>query len=180
MKHTIKIIWFLIFCNCLLFISCPKSKTKGYNDLIWNSPELLWGSSINEFKNKYPNVKEFSEVNKLKDVEIVFYEAIERSLNEHAIEGRYFHFYNNRLFKVDVCYGNYNQVELDLLKNNLQKKYGIDLIENNGTIEGWHINIDKNNKIVFLINILDNNTVNCSYINPFLNDTYLKRQIDVK
>jgi hypothetical protein len=63
---------------------------------------------------------------------------------------------------------------LDSLKKELQKKYGILLIEDNGTIESWHIKSNDNNNIVFTINKLQNNMVTCSYINPSLRDLYGK------
>jgi len=118
---------------------------------------LLWGSSKEEVKINYPNVEEFNN-----------------NFYEHNLKGkvknRFFEFINNKLFFVGVSYGNYSDNELDLLKNELQKNYGISLIEDNGTIEWWHIKSNENNNIVFTINKLQNNMVNCSYINPSLRD----------
>jgi hypothetical protein len=57
----------------------------------------------------------------------------------------------------------------------LERKYGIRLIEDNGTIETWYIKNTENNDIVFVINKLENNMVRCSYINPTLRDEFEKK-----
>jgi helix-turn-helix protein len=79
---------------------------------------------------------------------------------------------------VQVSYGNYSSEMLELLKENIIKKYEKITVEDNGTIESWHIENNKNNEIVILINKLQNNVVNCSYIFPPLRDESLKIPIN--
>ena len=161
-NNVLKIV--IIFSLVLFQISCQKDEVFiGYNDLLVNSPMLLWGSSIENMKNNYPNIEEFSNNNMFRECDL-----------NGQIKFRLFSFTNNKLFYVAVSYGEYNNEEMELLKNNLQEKYGIYLIEDNGTIETWYINSNKDNQIVFNINKIENNTVNCSYINPTL------REIDDK
>jgi hypothetical protein len=125
-----------------------------------NSPILLWGSSIEELKNNYPNIEEFGvNTNMFTEYNL-----------DGQIKGRMFRFINNKLFMIHVSYGEYSNNRLDLLRKDLQKKYGIFPIEDNGTIEAWYIKNDENDEIAFLINKLQNNTVNASYINPPLRD----------
>jgi len=151
--------FFSLLLLILLQTSCQENEPFiGYDDILVNSPALVWGSSINEIKKKYPNVEEsgyncFNEINP-----------------DERIKARFFNFYNNQLFWVGVSYGSYTAEELNILKKELQKKHGDFLIEDNGTIESWYIKRDNNNEIVFLINKLQNNTINCSYINPSLRD----------
>jgi len=147
-------------------VSCQKNKEFiGYNDLLYNSPSLLWGSSIEEVKNKYPNIEKRG---------FNGYDDIKNNLTGQ-IQSRFFRFYDNQLYMVLINYGTYNDAELDLLKNNLQIKYGKYLIEDNGTIENWYIADNENNAITFVINKIENNTVRCSYINPKLRDEYDKK-----
>ena len=75
---------------------------------------------------------------------------------------------------VYVHYGQYSNEKLKLLKNNIQKIYGIKLIEDNGTIESWYIENNEYNSIVFLINKLENNTIRGTYQNPELRKIYDK------
>jgi len=151
-----------------LLFSCHQSLQNetiiGYNDVIITSPTLLWGSSIEALKNKYPNVVNESGDNS--------------TFDEYNLNGkiwRFFDFIDNQLWRVGVCYGEYSDEELDLLRKNLQKNYGLSLIEDNGTIEVWHLEgNDDYNQIVFAINKIKNNTVNCSYINPFLSEIHYR------
>jgi hypothetical protein len=165
-NNSLKILGVLGFFLLLVIsqISCKKDIAidyNGYNDLLENSPMLLWGSSKEEVKIKYPDVKEarYDLDNTLR----------EYNLNG-KIKGRHFEFIDNKLFFVAVTYGNYNDNELDLLKKELHEDYGILLIEDNGTIEAWYIIKNENNEIVFVIDKSRNNIVNCSYINPVLRD----------
>lgn len=153
---------FLVFLLVLLMLSCQKNiEYIGYNDLLESSPILLWGSSKDDVKNKYPNVEERDNA------------LWEYNLNGRIIQ-RFFDFIGNELYFVGVSYGNYSNDALGILKNVLEKEHGIFTIEDNGTIETWHIKTDENNNIVFVINKLENNMVNCSYINPVLRDKYEK------
>jgi len=160
-------LWFLFY---LLLTSCQQSQRNetfiGYNDVILNSPTLLWGSSIEELKNKYPNVVNESSDNIIFD---------EYNLNEKI--WRSFDFLDNQLWRVCVSYGKYSEDELDLLRKGLQKNHGIYSIYDNGTIETWHLESNENNQIVFTINKIENNTVNCSYINPPLMDLQMSRYV---
>ncbi|MDR1859232.1 MAG: hypothetical protein LBQ69_07160 [Treponema sp.] len=158
------------FLFYLLLVSCQQSQRNetfiGYSDVIVNSPTLLWGSSTEDLKNKYPNVVNESGDN------ITF--------DEYNLNGkiwRFFDFIDNQLWRVGVSYGEHSDDELDLLRKDLQKKYGISLIEDNGTIEAWYLESNEYNQIVFLINKLENNTINCSYINPPLMDLHWKKYI---
>ena len=146
----------------LLQVSCQNNEFIGYKDLLVKSPLLLWGSSKEEVKSKYPDVEEIDNY------------FFENNLNG-KIKNRLFEFIDNKLFFVGVSYGSYSNEELDLLRNELEKNYGISLLEDNGTIESWHIKSNENNNIVFMINKLQNNIVNCSYINPLLRDRYDKK-----
>ena len=167
-KNILKIIGLgFLFFNYLLLISCQQNLQNetfiGYNDVIIGSPTLLWGSSIEDLKNKYPNAINESGDN--------------ISFDEYNLDGkiwRYFDFVDNKLWMVGVSYGEYSNDELDLLRNDLQKNYGISLIEDNGTIEVWHLEDNEYNQIVFAINKISNNAVNCSYINPSLREIYLR------
>ena len=156
---------FLVFSLSIFQVSCQKNKEfTGYNDLLYNSPALLWGASIEEVKSKYPNIEEngFSG-----------YDDDKNNLTGQ-IQSRMFFFYDNQLYMVLINYGTYNDDELSLLRNNLQKKYGIHLIEDNGTLENWYIADNENNATAFTINKLENNTVRGSYINPELRDKHDK------
>jgi hypothetical protein len=170
-KYTIiKMVEYCFFISSLgIFqVSCQKNKEFiGYNDLLYNSSSLLWGSSIEEVKNKYPNIEKSG---------FGGYEDDKNTLTG-KMQSRFFRFYDNQLYMVLINYGTYNDNELDLLRNNLQKKYGIKLIEDNGTIENWYITDNENNATVFAINKIENNTVRCSYINPKLRDEYDKNVI---
>jgi hypothetical protein len=152
----------LILLSGIFQISCQKNdEFIGYKDLLDNSPMLLWGSSIEQVKNKYPNIEKngfdgYDDKNNLTG----------------KIQSRFFRFYDNQLYMVLINYGTYNDDELDLLRNNLQRKYGIYLIEDNGTIETWYMEDNENNATAFAVNKLENNTVRCSYINPKLRDEY--------
>jgi hypothetical protein len=168
-NETLKIVLGLIFSLILFQISCQQEKEQtfiGYDDLLVNSPMLLWGSSIEEFKNKYPDIEEFGNSDDQNFTEQIF---TEQNFNG-KINARYFRYFNNKLYMVHVSYGNYSNNELDSLKDNLQKKYGINLIEDNGTIETWYLEGNEDTQIVFLINKVENNMLNCSYINPHLRD----------
>jgi hypothetical protein len=154
--------WIFFFLSIISQISCKEENIfedifTGYNDLLDNSPMLLWGSSKQEVKYKYSNVEETGN------------EFFEYNLNG-KIKFRVFYFVDNKLYFVGVSYGEYNNDELDLLRSKIQKNFGIILLEDNGTIESWYIEDNENNAIVFTINKLRNNTVNCSYINPILRD----------
>ena len=158
----------LIFTFLLILshVSCQKNNEFiGYNDLLENSPMILWGSSKDEVKIKFPNVVErdypFDNI------------LWEMNLNGQ-IKQRYFKFYNNKLYLVRVSYGNYNDDELNILKNKLEKVYGIKLINENETSEFWHIKDNENNIIVLSIDKFNNKMVNCSYINSVLMDEYDK------
>jgi hypothetical protein len=158
----------LLFSFGIFQVSCQNNKKfTGYNDLLYNSPSLSWGSSIEEVKSKYPNIEKnvFGE-----------YDDDKNNL-PGQIQSRIFFFHDNQLYTVLVNYGAYNDDELDLLRNNLQKKYGIYLIEDNGTIESWYIADNENNTTAFAINKLEDNTVRCSYINPKLRDEHDKNVI---
>ena len=98
-----------IFLIVLLQVSCQKNNEYiGYNDLLVKSPMLLWGSSKEEVKNKYPNVEEYCNG------------LWEMNLNGQ-IKQRYFNFIDNELYFVGVSYGNYSDYDLNLLKNRLKK-----------------------------------------------------------
>jgi len=174
-------------CVFLIFASCEKTKTDytGYNDIIWDSPALSWNSSIDEVKEIYPNLNEYSISARLKENEndfslllffpiifsnkdSIFYEIIEEGLYGEPVQDRDFYFLENKLYKVSVNYGNYNQDELDLLKNNFKKKYGKKFtVDNYEAMDIWGVNIDKKNRIVLYIR--DNN-VSGLYISPYLSD----------
>jgi hypothetical protein len=154
---------FLIFSLGLFQVSCKKNKEfLGYKDLLDNSPMLLWGSSVEEVKSKYPDIEDFGNND---DNYILKY---------IPDGGKYFHFFNNQLFMVHVFGGIFAGDKLDALKNDIQKNYGIYLIEDNGTIESWYIINNENNAIAFTINKIENNKVYCSYVNPKLRDEYDK------
>jgi len=161
------------FIFYFLLVSCQQSQPNetfiGYNDVISNSPTLLWGSSTDDLEKKYPNVVNESGDN------ITFDEY-----NSNGKVWRSFDFIDNQLWRVCVSYGEYSNDELDLLKKDLQKKYGIFLIEGNDTIEFWHLESNEYNQIVFAINKLKNNTVNCSYINPPLRDLQMSRYVPIE
>jgi hypothetical protein len=158
------------FLFYLLLVSCQQSQPDetfiGYNDVISNSPTLLWGSSTENLKNKYQNVVNESGDN------ITFDEY-----NSNGKIWRFFDFIDNQLWRVGVSYGEFSDDELELLRKDLQKKHGISLIEGNDTIEIWHLESNEYNQIVFAINKLKNNTVNCSYINPPLRDLHWKKYV---
>lgn len=157
--------YFLIFSLVLFQTSCQKSKEFiGYNDLLYNSPTLLWGSSIEEVKSKYPNIE--------KNPFGGYYDDKNNLLGQ--IKSRVFNFYNNQLFSVEISYGTYSDDDLNLLKNNFIKKYGSFNIEENGTIEDWFVINNENNQVVFVINKLQNNMIYCSYINPPLREENYK------
>jgi hypothetical protein len=161
-------IWVFIFSLVLFQISCQKDEVFiGYNDILVNSPMLLWDSSIEELKNNYPNIEEFGVNNMFTEYNL-----------DGQIEFRIFHYFNNELFMVAVSYGKYSNDRLDLLRKDLQKKYGTFTIEDSGTIEAWYLELNEYNEIVFLINKLENNTVRCSYINPSLRDESLRVEHD--
>jgi hypothetical protein len=102
---------FLIFSLGIFQVSCQKNKEFiGYNDLLYKSSSLLWGSSIEDVKSKYPNIEKngfggYDDKNNLTG----------------QIQSRMFFFYDNQLYAVLINYGTYNDDKLDLLKNNLQK-----------------------------------------------------------
>jgi len=126
--------------------------TDGYIDLLYDSPKVLWGSSIEEVKSKYPNIEESY---------FGGYDDNENNLNGR-IESRIFHFYNNKLYMVNISYGFYKKDEVDILKKELQKKYGDFLIKYD---EYWYVINKKNNQVVFSITYMGNYLVNCIYIN---------------
>jgi hypothetical protein len=162
-RHKIKMTGYcvLIFSLGIFLVLCQKDKEfTGYKDLLYNLPALLWGSSIEEVKSKYPNIEKNG---------FGGYDDNRNNLTGQ-IQSRMFFFYDNQLYKALINYGTYNDNELDLLRKNIQKKYGIFLIEDNGTIEFWDIADNENNVTVFTINKLENNTVRGSYINPKLMD----------
>ena len=160
--------YFLIFSLSIFQVSCQKNKEFiGYNDLLYNSPSLLWGSSLEEVKSKYPNIEKSSFGGYYDD----------KNNLTGKTQSRFFRFYDNQLYMVLINYGTYNDDELDLLRSNLQKKYGIHLIEDNGTIESWYMADNENNTTAFTINKLENNTVRGSYINPKLRDEHDKNVI---
>jgi hypothetical protein len=166
-KISIKIVVFFIILFALSQVSCQKNKVFiGYNDLVDDSPKLLWGSSLKEVKNKYANVVETMNIGIIKE--------FDEGNIDGQIKYRSFQYINNKLFIVHVSYGNYSSEMLELLKENIIKKYGKIKIEDNGTIESWYIENNKNNEIVILINKIENNVVNCSYIFPPLRDESLK------
>jgi hypothetical protein len=181
MKITMKTISFFLFLFALFQISCKKSKEFiGYNDLVDDSPKILWGSSYEEVKNKYPNIEEpVLNIEIIRNFERIeaFYE-LNKTFNEPKLDGkikfRNFEFIDNKLFAVYVSYGSYSSEMLGLLKKEIEKKYGKITTEDNGTIESWYIVNTENNLIVIVINKLQNNVVYCSYIYPPLNDEYLK------
>jgi len=81
-------------------------------------------------------------------------------------------------------YNGYNDIIVDspalllnLLKKDLQKKYGLYLIEDNGTIESWYLEKNEHTQIVFNINKIENNTIYGSYLNPPLRDLDMKKQV---
>jgi hypothetical protein len=170
MKISIKAIRFILFLSVLVQMSCKTNKSFiGYNDLVNDSPKLLWSSSIEDLIDKYPNAVETMD------------KGIIKEFDEYKLDGkvkyRNFQFINNKLFMVLASYGNYSFEMLELLREDIEKKYGKITIENNGTIESWYIENNKNNQIVLLINKLENNVVNCSYIFPPLRDESLKTPI---
>jgi hypothetical protein len=168
---SIKIVVFFIILFALSQVSCQKNKVFiGYNDLVNDSPKLLWGSSLEELKSKYPNVVETMNIGIIKE--------FDEGKMDGQIKYRGFQFINNKLFMVLASYGNYSSEMLELLKENIVKKYGKITIEDNGTIESWYIENNKNNEIVILINKIENNVVNCSYIFPPLRDESLKIPIN--
>ena len=127
-----------VFLMCLvplllLQVSCQTDKEfTGYDDLLGNSPTLLWGSSIEDVKEKYPNVSSWAGSS-----------YAETSFGEDNPKGpiifRSFEFINNQLFMVHVSYGSYTDDMLELLKQDIIAKYGKITIEDNGTIERWDI-----------------------------------------
>jgi hypothetical protein len=143
-----------------LQISC-QNEFKGYKDLLDNSPKLLWGSSIEQVKSKYPDIENFGNSY---DNYIVKYIPNRK---------KYFHFINNQLFMVHVFCGIYSGENLTLLKKNIRNKYGIYSIEGSGIIERWLIAYSDNNMTNFAVNI-ENNKVRCIYIYPKLLDEYNK------
>jgi uncharacterized Rmd1/YagE family protein len=163
-KNMLKVIGFVFL------VSCQQNETfmeyNGYNDIIVDSPALLWSSSRENFQKKYPMVSEFGDNN------IYF----ENNL-DGKITSRFFDFLDNQLWRVGVCYGEYSDDELDLLKKDLQKKYGIYLIEDNGTIETWYLENNEHTQIVFNINKIEHNTIYGSYLNPPLRDLDRKKHV---
>jgi hypothetical protein len=181
MKTTMKTISFFLFLFALFQISCKKSKEFiGYNDLVDDSPKILWGSSLEEVKNKYPNIEEpvlnIELIRNLERIEALY--EHNKAFYEPKLDGkikfRNFEFIDNKLFAVYVSYGSYSSEMLELLKEEIEKKYGKITTEDNGTIESWYIVNTENNLIVIVINKLQNNVVNCSYIYPPLNEENLK------
>jgi hypothetical protein len=167
----IKTILFFIILYTLSQVSCQKSKEFiGYDDLVDDSPKLLWGSSAEELKNKYPNVGETINIGIIKE--------FNEGRMDSQIKFRGFQFINDKLFTVHVSYGNYSSEMLELLKEKIIRKYGKIITEDNGTIESWYIENNKNNETVILINKIKNNVVNCSYIFPPLRDESLKIPIN--
>jgi len=142
----------------------PKKETftAGYNDLLYDSPALLWGSSIKEVKSKYPNIKENM---------FGGYRDDENNLNG-KMQSRIFSFHNDQLYMVNISYGMYTEEEIDILRNELQKKYGDFLIKYD---EYWYVINEKNNQVVFVITYMGDYLVNGIYINQQIkneSDTY--------
>jgi hypothetical protein len=85
-----------------------------------NSPILLWGSSIENLENNYPNVFEDMEINP-------FNYYFEGNYGDEKMEDqivyRAFSFFDNKLFKVEVCYRNSYDV-FELLMRNILRIYG--------------------------------------------------------
>jgi hypothetical protein len=137
--------------------------TVGYKDLLYDSPALLWGSSIKEVKSKYPNI-----------TESMFggYDDDENNLNG-KMQSRIFSFHNNQLYMVNISYGMYTEEEVDILMNELQGKYGNFLMEDDVSIKHWYVINEKNNQAVFIITYMGNYLVNCIYINQQIkNESY--------
>ena len=187
MKIRQKIIGILLFLIVVLYVSCQLSTISaeniiskvqtdeisvGYNDVLVNSQTILWGSSIEIMKNTFPNV-----IIETYD-EIFIGNPNDETFYEYNFDGektiRFFDFINNQLWRVGVSYGQNSNSELDLLREELQKKYGLFPIEDNGTIESWYLELNEDNETVFVINKLQNNTINASYINPPLRDIHMK------
>jgi hypothetical protein len=135
-----------------------------YNDLLFESPALFWGSSIFEVKTKYPNL------------EVNIFGGFYDDNNFHGeMESRTFYFYKNQLYMVNVTYGMYTEKEVEILKNELQEKYGIFLIKDDVSIKYWYIINEKNNQVVFSITYMGDYLINCIYINQQIkneSDTY--------
>ena len=166
-----KNILLIIFLLVLFYISCQQNNNfNGYKDILINSPLLLWDSSIDIVKGKYKNIFEI-ENSKFSDDEIIVFK--ENELKE-GIYYRYFLFLNNKLYKVVVGYGIYDNEMLNLLKMNIDKKHGIYQIENNDYFEKWDINFIENTKLNLQIHKLykDYNIVKIEYINNFIKDIY--------
>jgi len=129
-------------------------------------------------KNNFPNAIGDSD-------DVIYYiKSCEETFNEYYFNGektiRFFNFIENQLYWVGVSYGQYSNGELDLFKENLQKIFGTFPIEDNGTIEEWYLEMKEYNTIVFTINKLQNNTLNASYMNPYLRDKYWKESIIIQ
>ena len=188
-----KIIRILLIFIIAFYISCQQSnistenliyKTQtdeisvGYNDVLIDSQTILWGSSIEILKNTFPNVnyETYDEIFIGNPNDETFYEY-----NFHGEKTiRFFDFINNQLWRVGVSYGQKSNSELDLLRGEFQKQYGLFLIEDNGSIESWYLEFNEHNEIVFVINKLQNNTINASYINPQLRKIHMKECIVIK
>ena len=187
MKIRQRIIGILLSFIVLFYLSChqpnisaesliykvqPDEISDGYNDILINSQTILWGSSIEILKNTFPNV-----IYETYD-EIFIGNPNDKTFHEYNFNGektiRFFDFINNQLWRVGVSYGQKSNSELDLLREELQKKYGLFPIEDNGTIESWYLELNEHNEIVFVINKLQNNTINTSYINPQLREIHMK------
>jgi hypothetical protein len=102
-------------------------------------------------KNKFSNVT-------FETYDEIFGNPNDETFFEYNFNGektiRFFDFINNQLWRVGVSYGQNSNSELDLLRKEFQKKYGLFPIEDNGTIESWYLELDEYNEIVFLINKL--------------------------
>ena len=193
MKIRQKIIGILPFLIVVFGVSCQQSNisteslinkiptdeiSTGYNDVLVNTQTILWGSSIEILKNTFPNViyETYDEIFIGNPNDETFYEY-----NFHGEKTiRFFDFINNQLWRVGVSYGQKSNSELDLLRGEFQKQYGLFLIEDNGSIESWYLEFNEHNEIVFVINKLQNNTINASYINPQLREIHMKECIVIK
>ena len=152
-----------VFWMTIFNISCTKDEHFiGYNDLIIDSPKLLWNSSIEDLSDKYPNAIRINEN--------YFYE---NNPNEKVFS-RIFSYSENKLYSVFVNYGNYNDLELENLKIHLKRNVGIYSTEDTISTEIWYLNTEKN-KVYFVIDKTQNNTVNCQYSNSTLENKIFEK-----
>jgi len=112
--------------------------------------KVEWGTSIEDVLSKYEGLKELENENNKKRGIIAFY----KEYGEGVMSQRYFYFYNNRLYKVRVCFNEIDNAAENLLYAKFEKKYGEPSSKRN-----LKYYVSENNYVEvlqFLFNISDN------------------------